>query len=83
MVLEDKQTEKELCIVLHGVMCGQRGSVDKHTLYYDIIRHPLTRQLVANQVLVAVFEPFGGKALLTLVEVAIRITDGSRKHAGS
>ena len=61
-------------------MCGQGGGVDyKHPFKDNNIRHPPTRQLVANYVLASVFKPLGGIALLTLVQVAIRVTDGSKK----
>ena len=76
-VVEDKPTEKELWIVLHGGMCGQGGGIDhKHTLQHNI-RHPPNRQLVANQIFVSVFKPFGGIAFLALMKVATRVTDGS------
>ena len=43
------------------------------------IRHPPTWQLVANQIFVAIFKPLGGIVLLTLVKVAMRVTDGPQK----
>ena len=51
----------------------------KHTLKNNIIRYPPARQLVANQVFVAVFEPLCDIAFLTLVDVAIRVADGPWK----
>ena len=61
-------------------MCCQGGGVDhKHTLQHNNIRHPPNRQLVANQIFVSIFKSVGSIALLTLMKVATRVTDGSWK----